>query len=352
MDRLKHFPMLQPEHKMKIRYIHLIAIAFVLASCTKQNDQKNEAFTIDPLPSWNDRPSKQAIIDFVTKTTTEGSVDFIPVTDRIACFDNDGTLWSEQPLYFQFMFALDRIKETAPQHPEWKTEEPFRFILQGDMNSALAGGEKSLMQIIAATQTGMSSEEFNQQTKNWIAAAKHPKFNRPYTEMIYKPMLELLNYLRANNYKTFIVSGGEEGFMCAWTEKTYSIPCEQVIGTLMRSSYEVTNDTPRIIRKAELDLMNDGKGKPVGIYNQIGKRPVFTAGNSDGDYEMLQWTMTASGYPRFGMIVHHTDSVREWAYDRTSHIGHLERALDDAPKYNWQIVDMKNDWKEIFVKKN
>jgi phosphoglycolate phosphatase-like HAD superfamily hydrolase len=339
---------------MKINILVLFLLHLVLISC-KQESATRESSTsssipIDPLPSWNEGPSKKSITDFITKTTTESSADFIPISDRIACFDNDGTLWSEQPLYFQFIFALDRVKELAPQHPEWKTKEPFSFLLKGDMKSALAGGEKSLMQIIAATQTGMSSEEFDTQTKNWIANAKHSKFNRPYTEMIYQPMLELLNYLRANNYKTFIVSGGEEGFMCAWVEKTYGIPCEQVIGTLMRSTYEVVNDTPRIVRKPELDLMNDGKGKPVGIYNQIGKRPVFTAGNSDGDYEMLQWTTTASGYPRFGMIVHHTDSVREWAYDRTSHIGHLERGLDDATKYNWLIVDMRSDWKEVFKK--
>jgi phosphoserine phosphatase len=338
---------------MKIRTLQLIALILVNAACNRQQDSnqaKTDIVVTDPLPSWNDGASKKAIVDFVTKTTTEGSADFIPVADRIACFDNDGTLWSEQPLYFQFIFALDRIKEIAPQHPEWKTKEPFSFILKGDMKSALAGGEKALMQIIAATQTGMTTAEFEQQSKDWIATAKHAKFNRPYTEMIYQPMLELLNYLRANDFKTFIVSGGEEGFMCAWTEKTYGIPCEQVVGTVMRSTYEVVNDTPRIVRKAELDLMNDGKGKPVGIYNQIGKRPVFTAGNSDGDYEMLQWTTTASGYPRFGMIVHHTDSVREWAYDRTSHIGHLEKGLDDAAKYNWLVVDMKNDWKEIFKK--
>lgn len=338
---------------MKIVIRLLFAWSILLIGCKQEpttNTEQTNTATVDPLPSWNEGTSKKAIIDFVTKTTTQGSADFIPVTDRIACFDNDGTLWSEQPLYFQFIFALDRIKEIAPQHPEWKTQEPFKFILKGDLKSALAGGERALMQIIAATQTGMSSEAFETETKNWIATAKHAKFNRPYTEMIFQPMLELLNYLRANDYKTFIVSGGEEGFMCVWTEKTYGIPCEQVIGTLMKSTYEVVNDTPRIVRKAELDLMNDGKGKPVGIYNQIGKRPVFTAGNSDGDYEMLQWTTTATGYPRFGIIVHHTDSVREWAYDRGSHIGRLEKGLDDASKYNWLIVDMKNDWNEIFKK--
>lgn len=338
----------------KIKSSVLFALLAVFTISYNHAQPQNELSTTkkvadaDPLPSWNEGATKQSIIDFVIKTTKKGSSDFIPVPDRIACFDNDGTLWSEQPLYFQFIFAIERVKELAPQHPEWKTNEPFKSILEGDLKTALAGGNKSLMQIIIATQTGMSSEEFDAQTKHWLATAKHPKFNHAYNELIYQPMLELLAYLRANDFKTFIVSGGEEGFMCAWVDKTYGIPCEQVVGTLMTSSYELKNDTPRIIRNAELDIMNDGKGKPVNIYNQIGKRPVFAVGNSDGDYEMLQWTSTGNGYPRFGMIVHHTDSMREWAYDRTSQIGHLERGLDDAAKYNWLIVDMKNDWKRIF----
>jgi phosphoserine phosphatase len=339
------------ERKINFPGLLMVAYTVLLFSCN-QPQPKTEAVATtagtDPLPSWNDGTTKKSIIEFVTNATKVGSTDFIPVTDRIACFDNDGTLWSEQPLYFQFIFAIERVKELAPQHPEWKTEEPFKSILAGDLKAALVGGSKTLMQIVVATQTGMSSEEFDSQVNQWLATAKHPKFNHAYNELIYQPMLELLVYLRANDFKTFIVSGGEEGFICAWVEKTYGIPCEQVVGTLMRSTYEVVNDTPRIVRNAELDLMNDGKGKPIGIYNQIGKQPVFTAGNSDGDYEMLQWTTTATGYPRFGMIVHHTDSIREWAYDRTSHVGHLERGLDDAAKYNWLLVDMKNDWKRIF----
>ncbi len=338
----------------KFQYSLWIALITVLTYGCNHSQSETEASSAkkvavaDPLPSWNEGASKKSILEFVTKTTKKGGSDFIPVADRIACFDNDGTLWSEQPLYFQFVFAIDRVKELAPLHPEWKTNEPFKSILEGDMKTALSGGTKALMQIVIATQTGMSSEEFDAQAKHWLATAKHPKFNHAYNEMIYQPMLELLVFLRANDFKTFIVSGGEEGFMCAWVDKAYGIPCEQVVGTLMTSSYEVKNDTPRIIRNAELDIMNDGKGKPVSIYNQIGKRPVFTVGNSDGDYEMLQWTSTATGYPRFGMIVHHTDSIREWAYDRRSQIGHLERGLDDAGKYNWLIVDMKNDWKRIF----
>lgn len=305
----------------------------------------------DPLPSWNESATKQSIVNFVTRTTTEGTADFIPVEDRIACFDNDGTLWGEQPLYFQFVFALDRLKELAPLHPEWKTKEPFKSVLSGDLKKALAGGEKALMQIVVATQTGMSTEEFESEVKAWLKTAKHPKFNRPYNEMTYQPMVELLVYLRDHDFKTFIVSGGEEGFMCAWAEEAYGIPSEQIIGTTMKTVYEVKNDTPRLMRTPELNFLDDGKGKPVGINYQIGKRPVFTAGNSDGDYEMLQWTSTGTGYPRFGMIVHHTDSVREWAYDRKSHIGHLERGLDDAGKYGWILVDMKNDWETIFSNK-
>lgn len=337
--------------KVKIQFTALlyVIIAVLIFSCnTPKTEIAADVVAIDPLPSWNKGTSKQSIIDFVSKTTKEGSADFVPIADRIACFDNDGTLWSEQPLYFQFLFAIDRVKELAPQHPEWKTTEPFKSIIKGDLKSALVGGEKALMQLIIATQTGMSTEEFDAQVKQWLATSKHPTFNRPYNEMIFHPMVELLTYLRAHDFKTFIVSGGEEGFMCAWAEQAYGIPPEQIVGTSMKTIYEVVNDTLRLMRQPELFFLDDGKGKPVGIQNQIGKRPVFSAGNSDGDYEMLQWTSTGTGYPRFGMIVHHTDSVREWSYDRQSHIGHLERGLDDAPKYGWLIVDMKNDWKKIY----
>jgi hypothetical protein len=337
-----------------MRKILIFACFIFLFSCTQQSpgppvpESSPVAAPADPLPSWNDVDSKKAITEFVMKVTKAGSPDFIPVEDRIACFDNDGTLWSEQPMYFQLICALDLVKAAAPFHPEWKTKEPFASILKGDLKKAMAGGEKSLLQIVMATQAGMSTDEFDQLVKEWLTTSKHPRFNRPYNEMVYQPMLELLAYLRANEFKTFIVSGGEEGFMCAWAGKTYNIPCEQTIGTTLKSEYHVKNDTPQIMRIPALNAMNDGKGKPVGIYEQIGKRPVFTAGNSDGDYEMLQWTTTATGYPGFGMIVHHTDSLREWAYDRGSHIGKLDRGLDDAAKYKWQIVDMKADWKVIF----
>ena len=302
----------------------------------------------DPLSSWNEGPTKQAIIDFVTNTTKEGRVDFIPVTDRIACFDNDGTLWSEQPMYFQFAFALDQVKILAPQHPEWINKQPFKALLEGDMKTALAGGEKSLLEIVMATHSGMTTEEFDKTVTDWMATAKHPKAGKHYNEMIFQPMVELLNYLRANGYKTFIVSGGGVDFMRPWVEQAYGIPPDQVVGSSIRVKYDTLNGNPVLIKLPELNFIDDKEGKPVGIHQHIGKRPVFTVGNSDGDYAMLQWTATATDYPRFGMIVHHTDSVREWAYDRDSHIGKLDKGLEDAAKYNWKIADMKRDWKTIY----
>lgn len=338
---------------MKCYTLALASVLFIACSQHKEQEvpeQKTDSSTTaqsDPLSSWNDGASKKAIIEFVTKVTTEGNADFVPVEERIACFDNDGTLWSEQPLYFQFIFAFDRVKELAPQHPEWKTKDPFKSVLKGDLKTALAGGEKSLMQLVVATQTGMSSEAFNADVRSWIGTAKHPRFNRPYNELIFQPMLELLTYLRANGFKTYIVSGGEVEFMRAWTGKAYGIPPEQVIGTTMKIVYEVKNDTPRLNRLPELNFLDDKEGKPVAINQVIGRRPVFTAGNSDGDYQMLQWT-SSSGAPHFGMIIHHTDSLREWKYDRNSSIGKLDKGLDDAAKYGWVIVDMKNDWNVIY----
>ncbi|MBP6679888.1 MAG: haloacid dehalogenase-like hydrolase [Saprospiraceae bacterium] len=302
----------------------------------------------DPLPSWNEGASKKAIFDFVAKTTKAGTSGFIPMPERIACFDNDGTLWSEQPMYFQFAFVMDRVKALAPQHPEWKETQPFKAVLEGDVKTALSGGEKSMMDLMMATHAGTTTEEFNKIVKDWLASAKHPLTNRPYTEMVYQPMLELLNYLRANGYKTYIVSGGGIDFMRPWTEAVYGIPPEQVIGSSLKLKYSMRDNGPVIEKLPEVNFVDDKAGKPVGIEQHIGRRPVFTAGNSDGDYEMLQWTATATGYPRFGMIVHHTDEAREWAYDRTSSIGKLDRGLNDAAKYNWLIVDMKKDWKRIY----
>jgi phosphoglycolate phosphatase-like HAD superfamily hydrolase len=330
--------------------ILLLSIATFLFSCGEQKEvpQEPNIVATDPLSSWNDGPSKKAIVDFVSKTTKEGSADFIPVADRIACFDNDGTLWGEQPLYFQLVFALDQIKVLVPQHPEWKSKQPFKALLEADIKTALSGGEKAIMEIMMATHAGMITNEFEKTVKDWIATATHPKTGKHYNEMIFQPMVELLNYLRANGYKTFIVSGGGVDFMRPWVEQAYGIPPDQVVGSSGKVKYEIRGGTPVLVKLPEINFIDDKQGKPAGIHQYIGKRPVFTAGNSDGDYEMLQWTTTGTGYPRFGMIVHHTDSVREWAYDRKSHIGHLERGLDDAAKYNWLIVDMKNDWKEIF----
>lgn len=338
--------------KIRISALLLIVLAGLIISCQQQHKTVSLKTTTvaatDPLPSWNEGATKNAIIDFVSKTTKEGSEDFIPVSDRIACFDNDGTLWSEQPMYFQFDFILDRVKALEPQHPDWKNTQPFKAVLESDLKTVLAGGNKSYTELLLATHSGTTTDEFEKIVKDWLTTSKHPLSHRPYTEMVFQPMLELLSYLRANGYKTFIVSGGSIDFMRPWTESVYGIPPEQVVGTSLKETYEMHGSIPVIVLQPEMNFHNDKANKPVCIQQYIGRRPVFAAGNSDGDYEMLQWTTTATGYPRFGMFVHHTDSIREWRYDRTSSIGHLERGLDDAAKYNWLIVDMKNDWKVIY----
>jgi phosphoserine phosphatase len=262
-------------------------------------------------------------------------------------FDNDGTLWSEQPIYFQAAFAFDRVKALAPQHPDWKDRQPFKGVLEGDLAAVAASGEKGLLEIIAVTHAGNTTDEFETIVTNWIASARHPKFNRPYTEMVFQPMLELLTYLRANGFKTFIVSGGGVEFMRPWTERVYGIPPEQVVGSRAKVKYEVRNGVPVLTRLAEVDLVDDKAGKPVGIHQVIGRRPIAAFGNSDGDFEMLEWTTSAPG-PRLGAIVHHTDAEREWAYDRTSHVGQLARGLDEAAKRGWVLVDMKQDWTIIY----
>jgi phosphoglycolate phosphatase-like HAD superfamily hydrolase len=299
------------------------------------------------LPSWNEVPAKQAIIDFVNKTTQLNSPDYVPVTERIAVFDNDGTLWSEQPLYFQALFCFDRIKALAQQHPEWETQEPFASVLRSDTASAMTGGDRSLMEMVIATHANMTTDEFHQIVSEWISTAKHPKTGRLYTEMIYQPMLELLDYLRANGYKTYIVSGGGIEFMRPWVEKTYGIPPEQVIGSSIKTQFEMRNNKPVLVRLPELNFINDKAGKPIGINQHIGRRPIAAFGNSDGDLQMLQWTTAGNG-PRFALYVHHTDAKREWAYDRQSHIGKLDQGLDEAQQKGWTIVDMKQDWKIIY----
>jgi len=334
---------------VKNSVLNLVFIIYLLA-CTHDYRQK-DSLPSDPLPSWNTSATKLSIIRFVEAVIDSSNADYIPREQRIAVFDNDGTLWSEQPMYFQLAFALDRVKVLAPQHPEWKNKQPFKALLEGDLKTALAGGEKALLEIIMTTHAGMTTSEFEHIVKDWINTAKHPKTNKLYKEMVFQPMLELLDYLRANGFKTYIVSGGGIDFMRPWTEEVYGIPAEQVIGSSGKVKYEMKDGQPVLVKLPEINFIDDKEGKPVGIHQYIGKRPVFTAGNSDGDYAMLQWTSAGSG-PRFGMIVHHTDSVREYAYDRHSSIGHLEKGLDDAGKYNWLIVDMKNDWNKIYPVKD
>ena len=304
------------------------------------------AFAADPLPSWNDGPAKQSIINFVKKVTKAGSPDFVPLPERIATFDNDGTLWSEQPMYFQAFFIFDRIKALAPQHPEWSDKEPFASILKGDLKSALAGGEHSVAALLAAAHAGMTTEEFEKSVTDWITTAKHPKTGKLYTEMVYQPMLELLAYLRANDFKTFIVSGGGIEFMRPWTERVYGIPPEQVVGSSGGLKFEMRDGVPVILKTPELVLNDDKEGKPVGIQRHIGRRPIAAFGNSDGDLQMLQWTAAGKG-PRFCLYVHHTDAEREVAYDRESHIGKLDKGLDEAAAKGWTVVSMKDDWKTV-----
>jgi hypothetical protein len=320
-------------------FVFILGVALLAATQTLAQS--------DPLPSWNDTVSKQAIVTFVAQVTKEGSPNFVPVAERIATFDNDGTLWAEQPMYFQLIFALDRVKALAPLHPDWQTKKPFASLLKGDVKDALAGGEPAIAQIVMGTHAGMTTEEFNQIVRDWMATAKHPKTGRLYTEMVYQPMLELLTYLRANGFKTFIVSGGGIDFMRPWTERVYGIPPEQVVGSSIKAKFEMRDGKPELMRLPELNFIDDGAGKPVGINQHIGRRPIAAFGNSDGDLQMLQWT-TLSGGVRLGVIIHHTDAEREWAYDRASSIGHLDKALDAAAVNNWTVVDMKRDWKVVF----
>lgn len=301
----------------------------------------------DPLPSWHDGPAKKTITDFVARVTAEGRADFVPPAERIAVFDNDGTLWAEQPMYFQFLFALDRVKALAPQHPEWKTKQLFNALLEGDKEAIATGGEQAMLEVLAVSHSGMTTDEFEGIVKDWLATARHPRFNRPYTDMVYQPMLELLAYLRANGFKTFIVSGGGVEFMRAFAEKVYGIPPEQVVGSVGKQKFELRDGKPVLMKLPAVDFIDDKAGKPIGIQKFIGRRPIFAFGNSDGDHEMLQWTAAGAG-ARFMGLVHHTDAEREWVYDRTSPIGKLDKALDEANQKGWTVVDMKHDWKRVF----
>ncbi|MCX7112468.1 MAG: HAD family hydrolase [Proteobacteria bacterium] len=314
---------------------------------TAQKQLWNSA-SVAPLSSWNDGKSKQAIMDFVAKVTEQGSSGFVPPAGRIAVFDNDGTLWAEQPFYFQGLFIFDRVRELAPQHPEWKEKQPFKAVLENDWKALAEAGEHGLLELVMATHANMTTDEFDQTVKNWLATAKHPKFNRPYTELVYQPMLELLGFLRANGFKTFIVSGGGIEFMRVWAEQVYGIPPEQVVGSSVKTKFEMHDGKPVLVRLPEVNFIDDKAGKPVGIHEHIGRRPIAAFGNSDGDLQMLQWTTAGTG-PRFGLIVHHDDGKREFAYDRQSIVGKLDKALDEATQRGWTVVSMGKDWKRVFA---
>lgn len=301
----------------------------------------------DPLPSWNGGDAKQAILKFVEQVTDSQSESFVPEQERIAVFDNDGCLWSEKPVYFQAMFIFDRIKALAPQHPEWKTQEPFASVLRGELTSALSGGEHAIVKMAMATHAGMTTEEFEAIVTDWISTAKHPATGKLYTEMVYQPMLELLAYLRSNGFKTFIVSGGGIEFMRPWSERVYGIPPEQVVGSSIKTKFEMRDGQPVLVRIPELNFIDDKEGKPVGINSHIGRRPIAAFGNSDGDLQMLQWTTAGKG-PRFGLIVHHTDAEREFAYDRDSSVGRLDQGLEEAATQGWTVVNMKADWAQVY----
>jgi phosphoglycolate phosphatase-like HAD superfamily hydrolase len=301
----------------------------------------------DPLASWNDRPAKKAILEFVAAVTDKNSKDYVKPSDRIATFDNDGTLWIEYPMYTQMLFAFDRVKVLAPQHPEWRTRQPFKGVLEGDTKAVGATGVKGLMEIILATHSGMTAAEFEQEVSNWLAITKQSRFKRPYTELVYQPQLELLTYLRANGFKTFIVSGGGIAFMRPISKKTYGIPPEQVIGSSVVVEFQVKDGKSELVRIPKINFINDKAAKPVGIYQHIGRRPILAFGNSDSDMQMIEYTMGGEGR-RLGLFVHHTDADREFSYDRKSHVGKLDKALDQADANGWIIVDMKRDWKEVF----
>jgi phosphoserine phosphatase len=305
------------------------------------------AVAADPLPSWNRGPTRSAVLAFVERVTKEGGPDFVAAAERIAVFDNDGTLWCEQPAYVQVAFTIDRIKDQAGAHPEWHNKPFFKAAMEGDLKAILAGTPRDRVELLAAAYAGMTPEEFDRIVSDWLSKARHPRFDRPYTDLAYQPMLELLAYLRAEGFKTYIVSGGGVDFMRPWAERVYGIPPEQVIGSAIKVEYEERDGRPSLNRRPEIEFIDDRAGKPVGIQRAIGRRPIAAFGNSDGDYEMLRWTTAGPG-PRLGLIVHHTDAAREWAYDRDSPVGRLARALDDAPRHGWVVADMKEDWKVIY----
>jgi len=331
---------MQIDHRITNALLAVLLAAFVPGCAASQ----------DPLPSWNDGSTKKAILEFVAAVTEKGGKDYVEPAERIAVFDNDGTLWVEYPMYTQALFAFDRVKKLAPEHPEWKTKQPFKGVLEGDMKAVGASGMKGLMEIVMATHSGMTAAEFEKTVTDWLATHKQPKFKRLYTELVYQPQLELLAYLRANGFRTFIVSGGGIAFMRPISEKTYGIPPEQVVGSSVVAEFQIKDGKPALVRQPKIDFINDKAGKPVGIYQHIGRRPILAFGNSDSDMQMIEYTMAGEGR-RLGLFVHHTDAEREYAYDRKSHVGTLDKALDQADANDWIIVDMKNDWKTVFPSK-
>ena len=341
---------------MKVNFLlkHFF-FALVLITASSCNSKKSTEATIasefedivDPLPSWNDNETKTAIIAYVTDVTDETSKNFIPIKDRISTFDNDGNLWSEQPAYFQLFFAIDRVKAMAIDHPEWKNEQPYKAVLEDDMKTLMSYGEHGLIEIVMASHAGNTVAEFEQIVKDWLAVAKHPRFNQPYNKLVYQPMLELLDYLRDHDFKTFIVSGGGIEFMRPWVEEAYGIPKDQVVGSSIKTEFSMDNGTAQIKRLPALDFIDDKEGKPLGINKFIGRKPVFASGNSDGDLQMLQYT-DSNKYASFQLYLHHTDAEREWAYDRESHIGKLDKGLDYAQQNGWTVIDMKKDWNRIY----
>ena len=332
--------------KHAIHFLIVLCSALTLIGCVSKQQS-------DPLPSWYEGEAKQSIIAYVQAVTGETDKAFVKPSERIAVFDNDGTLWSEQPMYFQLAFALDRIKAMAADLPEWKDQQPFKAALEDDFQTVMAGGEHALLELVMASHAGNTTEEFSRIVTDWLETAKHPTTGRQYTDMIYQPMLELLEYLRDNGFKTYIVSGGGIEFMRPWTEQVYGIPPEQVIGSSIKTEFELRDGKPVLVRLPEINFIDDKAGKPVGINQHIGRRPIAAFGNSDGDLQMLQWTCLHRNLNRensFCMYVHHTDAEREWAYDRDSHIGKLDKGLDQAKSNGWTVTDMKRDWKQVYPK--
>jgi phosphoserine phosphatase len=340
------------KHFVYLKFSTVVLMILLLNSCDTGNEatvkEKSDLKTIvDPLPSWNPGPTKSAIINYVEAVTDVNGDDFIPIEDRIATFDNDGNLWSEKPAYFQLFFAIDKVKAMAEEHPEWKNEQPFKAVLENDMEALAASGEKGILELVMATHSGNTTDEFESDVQDWIKSAVHPIKKVSFDKLVFQPMLELLQFLRANEFKTYIVSGGGVDFMRAFVTDIYGIPKEQILGSRIKTSFDYNDGNALIKRLPEIEFIDDKDGKPLNIQKIIGKKPVFASGNSDGDLPMMQWTASNS-YKSFMLYLHHTDAEREWAYDKESHVGKLEKGLEQAKKDGWTVIDMKNDWKVIY----